>query len=72
MANPWDDPSLANEATRKIKKRTEALRLNPLKPSTPRAEKPKPLSTMADAYSKGDALAKRNKKIAEKVGGWSR
>jgi hypothetical protein len=65
MANPWDDPSLANDATKKIKKRTEELKLNPLKPSTPAKKAAPGLSKLSDAYSQAEKFERRNRKVEE-------
>jgi len=57
---PWDDPSLANEETKKLREKTKKLRMNPLKPSTPK-EAPG-ITGLKDAFGAAEAYEKRQKK----------
>jgi hypothetical protein len=62
---PWEDESLKG-AYYKEKARLAKPPVAAPKPKAPG------LTDLADPMKQADKLAKRNKKVADKVGGWSR
>lgn len=64
MANPWDDPSLANEETKKLQSANQRIKTEGLNPRPKAGPAPAPkLSKLSDAYGQAEDLAKRNKRI---------
>lgn len=66
--NPWDDPSLASDETKKLRKKTQDLKLNPVSSAAPKA-KPAGLSGLSDAYGQAEKLERRNKAVARATRG---
>lgn len=60
--NPWDDPSLASDETKKLRQRTKDMRLNPPARTAP-PPKPKGISALSDAFGQAETLEKKRKKV---------
>lgn len=70
MANPWDDPSLANEETKKLRAATARARTEGMNTRPKAAAAPAPkLSKLSDAYGQAEKLEKRNKGIEQATRG---
>jgi hypothetical protein len=61
MANPWDDPSLESETTKKIKAGTARIRKEGLNKPTPPAKKVGEIGA-TDAWGKMDELKRQREK----------
>lgn len=67
MANPWDDPSLESETTKRIKAGTARIRKEGLNKPTPPAKKVGEIGA-TDAWGKADELRRRNERAARLEG----